>query len=92
MSAGLKPYGPVGSQPSELTRLAPTPQRIESMYFQSLDSPVIQPGEVTAQLMQNPAALETNWWEQETPPQGKKGKTVKKNNKNSNILRALKNL
>ena len=73
------------------------------MYFQSLDSPVIQPGEVTAQLMQNPAALETNWWEEETTserigpyapiiPQGKKGKTVKKNNKNSNILRALKNL
>jgi hypothetical protein len=44
-----------------------------------------------------------NWWEEETTserigpyapiiPQGKKGKTVKKNNKNSNILRALKNL
>jgi len=90
VSEGLTPMGPI-TQERQLTRLAPTPQQIERMYFESLVSPVDKPGEVTAQMIQDPAYLSRNWWEEETP-QGKKGKTIKKNNKNSNILKALRNL
>ena len=93
-------YGRDTKTPSEdLTPISPVSPVVRSRPTAGPVSPIqFEPGEITARMIQDPTFISQqgstgtsgNWWEQE--PQGKKGKTIKKNNKNSNILRALRNL